>query len=102
MLLLVGRRPVWGFETLVVAGLAPGFPVRLRPGCDELFLMMDIHQMEAAMTPHARPDVPQPDPVVHDKPGDLPQVPCPDDLDDYKPGTPFGGQAVADEAPEPT
>jgi len=54
------------------------------------------------MTPHARPDVPQPDPVVHDKPGDLVQVPCPDDLDVYKPGTPYGGQTVADEEPEPT
>ena len=45
VLLLVGRRPAWGFEMLVVAGLVPGFPVRLRPGCDELFLMMDIHQI---------------------------------------------------------
>ena len=49
------------------------------------------------MTIHARPDVPQPDPVVHDKPGDVPQVPCPDELDDYRSGTPYGGQTVADD-----
>lgn len=74
----------------------------LRPTRDELFLTMRSQLMETAMTPHARPDVPQPDPIVHDKPGDLVQVPCPDDIDDYKPGTPYGGQTVADEVPEPT
>jgi hypothetical protein len=57
---------------------------------------------EVTMNTHARPDVPQPDPVVHDKPGDLPHVPCPDELDDYKPGAVQGGQTTADEEPEPT
>ncbi|MCF6757223.1 hypothetical protein D3P44_009260 [Stutzerimonas balearica] len=45
---------------------------------------------------HPRPDVPQPDPVLHDKPGDIPQVPCADELDDYKPGTPYGNQSISD------
>lgn len=54
------------------------------------------------MNTHARPDVPQPDPVVHDKAGDVPHVPCPDELDDYKPGPIQGGQTPADEEPEPT
>lgn len=54
------------------------------------------------MNTHARPDVPQPDPIVHDKPGDVPHVPCPDELDDYKPGPVQGGQTVADEDHEPT
>lgn len=38
---------------------------------------------------HARPDVPQPDPIVHDQPGDVPQVPCADELDEHKPGSPM-------------
>jgi len=54
------------------------------------------------MNTHARPDVPQPDPIVHDKPGDVPHVPCPDELDDYKPGPLQGGQTAADEEQEPT
>lgn len=45
---------------------------------------------------HVRPDVPQPDPIVHDKPGDVPQVPCADELDEHKPGAPYGNQTVAD------
>ncbi|MCF7202407.1 hypothetical protein [Pseudomonas oligotrophica] len=45
---------------------------------------------------HSRPDVPQPDPVLQDKPGDLPQVPCADELEDFKPGAPYGKQSVAD------
>lgn len=48
------------------------------------------------MSSHARPDVPQPDPVVHDKPGDVPQVPCPDESEDYHPGTPHADPTVAD------
>jgi len=45
---------------------------------------------------HVRPDVPQPDPIVHDKPGDVPQVPCAEELDEHKPGAPYGNQTVAD------
>ncbi len=45
---------------------------------------------------HARPDIPQPDPVVHDHAGDTPQVPCPDDLEELKPTCPFGKQPVAE------
>jgi len=45
---------------------------------------------------HARPDVPQPDPIVHDQPGDVPQVPCADELDEHKPGSPYGNQTVVD------
>lgn len=46
---------------------------------------------------HARPDVPLPDPVVHDHPGDLPQVPCPGEQDEPAPGGPHADQTVADE-----
>ena len=45
---------------------------------------------------HVRPDVPQPDPIVHDKPGDVPQVPCAEELDEHKPGAPYGNQTEAD------
>ncbi|MBU0562013.1 MAG: hypothetical protein KJ945_01180 [Gammaproteobacteria bacterium] len=45
---------------------------------------------------HVRSDVPQPDPIVHDKPGDVPQVPCAEELDEHKPGAPYGNQTVAD------
>ncbi|MBA1274078.1 hypothetical protein [Stutzerimonas azotifigens] len=51
---------------------------------------------------HARLDIPQPDPIVHDQPGDLPQVPCADELDEFfKPGTLYGGQVVADQQQQP-
>ncbi|MBB3101780.1 hypothetical protein [Azomonas macrocytogenes] len=49
------------------------------------------------MPSHARPDVPQPDPIVHDKPGDLRQVPCPGEADDSVPGVPHADQTVADD-----
>ena len=52
------------------------------------------------MSSHARPDVPQPDPVVHDRPGDVPQAPCPDEVDDQAPGVPHADQTVADDEME--
>lgn len=45
---------------------------------------------------HARPDVPQPDPIVHDRPGDVPQVPCTDELDDPGPSADAARQPVAE------
>lgn len=45
---------------------------------------------------HARPDIPQPDPIVHDRPGDLPQVPCPDDEDDDGPTSVGAKKPVAE------
>lgn len=52
---------------------------------------------------HARPDMPQPDPIVHDKPGDVPQVPCADELYEHKPGSPYGNQSVVDtDDPQPS
>lgn len=49
------------------------------------------------MTTHARPDMPHPDPIVHDQPGDVPLVPCPGEREDIKPGVPHADQDVADE-----
>ena len=34
--------------------------------------------------------------IVHDQPGDVPQVPCADELDEHKPGSPYGNQTVVD------
>lgn len=51
------------------------------------------------MTNHARPDIPQPDPVVRDRPGDLPPLPCADDRDDFDSGTPQAAQQSADQEP---
>ena len=49
-------------------------------------------------TNHARPDIPKPDPIVHDQPGDVPQLPCPGELEEPTPGVPHADQTVADEA----
>ncbi|WP_168190954.1 hypothetical protein [Pseudomonas sp. PIC25] len=45
-----------------------------------------------------RPDVPQPDPVVHDNPGDVPLVPEYEPLDD-QPGVPLVGEKIPDSEP---
>jgi hypothetical protein len=78
-------------------------PVRapcLNSGC--LPLLPQQRFIRRMTMTHARPDVPQPDPIVHDQPGDVPQVPCAEELDEHKPGSPYGNQTVVDaDSPQP-
>ncbi len=48
---------------------------------------------------HSRPDLPQPDPVIRDLPGDLPLTPCPDERELPAPGVPHTEPGEADDEP---